>query len=716
MNKGGQDTSPENLQKALQAVDLAVKSRVPANMLADVLIKVGWPPDLINKAIDIYLKSNGQVVLKTDFKTWLKKYQKLAVPAVILVIVLSTIQAGVALLKPWPIKIIADSAFNTIPAPWPLTEYTGKPELIALAALMSVIIFLLGAAIAWYSDHLLLRAGFFLNRTIKTDSLRHILHLPLYHQERLAKGDYVYRQNVVTNSLSDLVLSTTAGIISSIIMIISVLAIMIHFSPKLTLISVVLMPFLYLTMRLIGPHLGFYAQKLAEVNSDTASAINESVDNAETVQSFTLEDRQLKKVDNYWWEGYRLSHKNMMWGNLLENSNSFLVILATSLVMYFGGMAAMNDNMTFGQLFIFMIYMGYLLGPIETLVEKITSRYQKIIDVGRVYEVLSDHEDIENLRKANPIPGGIRGFIDFQNVQYSYNDQVVLDNLNLHIEEGEKVAIIGPSGAGKSTILKLIPLFIEPQAGRISIGGYDTQSFSLQDLRKKVAWVSQAPQLFTGSVVDNIYDGDIYRPISPDEIKNAIEVSNTLEFLIKMPLGVNSPVGENGSFLSGGQKQRVAIARSLIKNAPILCLDEPTAALDAKSENYIRDALPEIIANRTVLMVTHRRPLLALMDTIYVLENGTLRNVNELGGLDAYLQTLEGINEEIVEQEIKDEQAYILPNAADNHIGMEEVVQPEIMQPSDPGSYDSGETQISHKDSITDTKEEKDDEVVIKLH
>lgn len=710
MNTGGQDSNPEILNKAIEAVDSAVKSYVPPDMVADVLIEVGWPPDLVNKAIDIYLQNNKQVLLKENFKTWLDKYQKLAIPSVVLVVVLSTIQAGVALLKPWPVKIIADSAFNTIPAPWPFTQYTGTPTLIAFMALLSIFVFLLGAAISWYSDYLLLKAGFLLNRRIKSDSLRHILHLPLYHQERLAKGDYVYRQNVVTNSLSDLVLGTTSGIISSVIMIVSVLALMMYFSFKLTLISIVLMPFLYLTMKLIGPHLGFYSQKLAEVNSDTASAINESVDNAETVQSFTLEERQLQQVDHYWWEGYRLSQKSMMWGNLLENSNMLLVTLATASVMYFGGIAAMSGSMTFGQLFIFMIYMGYLLGPVETLVEKITSRYQKMIDVGRVYEVLSDHEGIEDLRRDAPIPADIRGFIDFQNVQYSYKNQVVLRDLNLHIREGEKVAIIGPSGSGKSTILKLVPLFIEPQAGRITIGGYDTRSFSLQDLRKKIAWVSQAPQLFTGSVVDNIYDGDIYRPVGADEIKNAIEVSNSLEFLIKMPLGVNQPVGENGSFLSGGQKQRVAIARSLIKNAPILCLDEPTAALDAKSENYIRDALPEIIANRTVLMVTHRKPLLALMDTIYVLEDGILRNVNELGGLDAYLQTLEGINNQIIEKEIQDEQAYILPNTVDDHIGMQEVVEPEMMQPIP--QEGSGDTLISPRG---DRLDDRDGEVYIRL-
>lgn len=708
MIRGGQGNDPELLDKALEAVDLAVKSYVSFDVLADVLIEVGWPPTLVNKAIEIYLQNNKQAVYKEGFKVWLSKYQKLAIPSVVLVVVLSTIQAGVALLKPWPIKIIADSAFNTVPAPWPFTEYTGTPTLIAYMAVLSILIFLLGAAIAWISDYLLLKAGFLLNRRIKSDSLRHILHLPLYHQERLAKGDYVYRQNVVTNSLSDLVLGATSGIISSIIMIVGVLAIMMYFSFKLTLISVLLMPFLFLIMKLIGPHLGFYAQRLAEVNSDTASAINESVDNAETIQSFTLEERQLQKVDRYWWEGYHLSQKNLMWGNLLENSNMLLVTLATASVMYFGGIAAMSGSMTFGQLFIFMIYMGYLLGPVETLVERITSRYQKIIDVGRVYEVLSDHEGIEYLRKDSLLPADIRGSIVFKNVQYSYKNQVVLKNLNLHIREGEKVAIIGPSGSGKSTILKLVPLFIEPQAGSIFIGGYDTRTFSLQDLRKKIAWVSQSPQLFTGSVVDNIYDGDIYRPVSPDEVKNAIEVSNSLEFLVKMPLGVNQPVGENGSFLSGGQKQRIAIARSLIKNAPILCLDEPTASLDAKSENYIRDALPKIIASRTVLMVTHRKPLLALMDTVYVLEDGELRNVNELGGLDAYLQTLEGINEQIIEKEIENEQSYVLSNSVDDYIGMEKATQPEIMNPA--GTGQGGGASASKKGDRLD-----DGEVFIRL-
>jgi ABC-type bacteriocin/lantibiotic exporter with double-glycine peptidase domain len=698
------------MPKLYEAIDMAVTSGVPINMLADVLTKLGWPSAMVNQAVDAWLRANGRRTIKTDFKDWVKKYQKRARPAVAVVVFLGLVQAAVALLKPWPTKIMADSAFGKIRAPGPLADYSGTPKLIAITALMSIALFLIGAAFDWISDYILLKIGFWLNRSIKAESFRHILHLPLFHQERLAKGDYVYRQNIVTNSLSDLVLGTTSSIIGSIVMIIGVLAIMVTFNPKLTLVSVVLMPLLYLTMRLIAPHIGKYSQKLTVVNSDTAAAVSEAVDNAETVQAFTLEDKQLIKVNNLWEEGYRLTRKSMTWGNLLSNTNSLLVILATSTVMYFGGTAAMMGKMTFGELLIFMTYMGYLLGPVESLVNQITSRYQKLIDVGRVYEVLSDHEGIEDLRNNTRMSPNITGVIDFKNVSYSYNGQLVFKGLNLHIDKGEKVGIIGPSGGGKSTILKLLPLFIEPEAGKITIDGYDTQTVSLKELRKRIAWVSQTPQLFNGTIVENLYDGDAYRQISNEEIKNAVTISNIVEFAIKLPLGINSPAGENGTSLSGGQRQRVAIARSLIKNAPILCLDEPTASLDTKSENYIRDSLLHIVEGKTVVMVTHRKSLLSLMDTIYVLDNGILRNVNDLGGLDHYLALLEGIDEKLAEKEIRDERAYILPKYVDKHIGLDQIsaAQPviyaehdEILPVSDLDSgKQSGDPYVNEKGEI----------------
>ena len=631
------------MPKIYGAIENLVAQGAPTQYIPYALISAGWPPTLVNQAVEAWLTAHGRSLHKTEFRQWLKKYYRMALPAVIVVVFINLIADGIALLKPWPLKILADSAFGSIPAWGPLEPYTHTPKLILIVSLISIALFVLGALFGYIQDFLLLKIGFWLNRGIKAESLNHILHLPLFHQERLAKGDYVYRQNIVTNSLSDLVLASTSSIIGSVVMIIAIIVIMLQFNVALTLFTIILIPLLFLTMKLVGPKLGKYNQALTELASDTAAKVTESVDNAETVQAFTLEKKQLHNINRLWEVGYEFTRKSLFWGKILEDGNGLLVILATSAVMYFGGTAALNGTMSFGDLLVFMTYMGYLLSPVQNLVEQITSRNKKLIDVHRVYEVLSDHEDVENLRSEMHLPQKISGAINFQNVSYAYNDSLVLDKVNLTINPGEKVALIGPSGSGKSTILKLVPLFIEPNQGRILLDDHDTQSVSLHELRKNIAWVSQTPQLFDGTILDNLFDADIDRDIATDEVMQAIEIANVNEFAERLPLGLETPTGENGGSLSGGQRQRVAIARSLLRNAPIICLDEPTAALDAKSENYIKDSLSQMITGKTVLMVTHRKALLELMDTIYVLENSNITNVNELGGLDSYLAKLEGL-------------------------------------------------------------------------
>jgi ABC-type bacteriocin/lantibiotic exporter with double-glycine peptidase domain len=402
--------------------------------------------------------------------------------------------------------------------------------------------------------------------------------------------------------------------------------------------------------------MGFYARKYTENASETSAKISESVDNAEAVQAFTLEKKLVSHINQLWINSYIFTRKNQLWGELLTGVNGLLVASATALVMYIGGSAAMKSNMTFGDLLIFMTYMGYLIGPVETLIHQITTRNQKLIDVSRIYEVMTDHEGVEYLRQENHMPKVI-GKIEFKNITYSYNDRTVLSNLNFTINPGQKIAIIGPSGSGKSTILKLLPLFIEPSQGEVLIDGINTQHVSLRELRKNIAWVSQNPQLFNDTILENLLEGDVDRYVGDQEIADAVEVSNISEFVLDMPLAFDTPVGENGGSLSGGQKQRISIARALVKNAPIICLDEPTAALDIKSENYIRDSLEKMIQGKTVVMVTHRKPLLALMDEVYVLTDGNLVHVNNFGGLDTYLAKLEGIEQKKATEEIKIEKS-----------------------------------------------------------
>ncbi len=641
--------------KLYEAIEKTILDGVPPHLISATLVQEGWPETMVNEALDKWMQSHGKMKKSTAFKDWLAKYHRKALPAVGVIVFINVICVGINLLKPWPTKILADSVFGGIPAWGPLNEYTGTSTLILITSAMTLALFVFGTIFGAIRDFILLKIGYWLNKAIKQESMRHIMHLPLFHQERLSKGDYVYRQNVVTNSLSDLVMGTTSSIAESIIVIIGVITIMLFFNVQLTIISIVLIPLLFITMKIIGPRMGAAARELTEVASETSSRINESVDNAETVQAFTLEDKLLYKITKLWDRGYELTKKNLIWGELLTGTNGLFIVIATSLVMYLGGSAALRGEMTLGELLIFMTYMGYLLSPVENLVEQITTRNQKIIDVGRIYEVLADHEGIEYLRHDIHMPINITGQIEFQNVSYSYDDNVVFDNLNLIIHPGQKAAIIGPSGGGKSTILKLLPLFIEPDGGKVLIDNVDIQSVSLKELRQHISWVSQTPQLFDGTIIDNLTDGDSAREVSNEEIMDAIETANVTEFAAKLPLGLASPAGENGGSLSGGQRQRVSIARALVKDAPIICLDEPTAALDAKSENLIRDSLLQMIKGKTVLMVTHRKALLALMDVVYVLNDGTLTDVNRLGGLNVYLARLEGIEEEKIVHEIQEE-------------------------------------------------------------
>ncbi len=620
------------------AIERQVANGVQPQYITANLISQGFPPTLTNEAVNAWLLAHGRIQQKTGFRDWLKKYKRKALPATAIVVGVSIFSSAILLLRPWPTKIMVDSAFGSVPAPAFLSNLS-KPGIILATSALTVLIFVVGFLFGTIRDYLVLRLGFWLNRDIKEESFRHILHLPLYHQERLAKGDYIYRQNNLTNSLSDLVLDTTSSIAQSAIMIIGVVIIMFFFNVRLTLISIAMIPLLFVLVRVFGPVLGKISRALTQTASDTSSSITESIDNAETVQSFTLEEKQINKADGLWRQTYRLSKRGMFWSRGYRFSNSLLIILGTSAVMYFGGTAALNHEMTLGQLLIFMTYMGYLLGPVEELAAQIASRNQKMVDVSRVYEVLTDHEGIESLRKDNHFPI-THGRIEFQNVSYTYSDHTVLDNMSMTIEPGQKIGIIGPSGSGKSTFLKLIPLFIEPSQGRIMVDNVDIQTVSLKELRQRIAWISQSPQLFNEPIVENLRDGDVDRQVSDAEVEQAAEVAYVKEFTDKLPTGLNAPAGESGNSFSGGQKQRIAIARGLLKQAPIVCMDEPTAALDSKSENFIRDSIARLVQNRTVLMVTHRKALLSLMDKIYVLNEGKLKDVSDYGGLDAYLQKI----------------------------------------------------------------------------
>ncbi len=622
------------------SIEEGVSKGVPLDFIAYSLNRAGWPMKMVQEAIDEWRLENGRVQKTTNFQAWLKSYYTQSKASIALVVVLNVIASSIMLLNPWPIKIMADSVFGHEPAPGPLKPYTHTPELILFVSLITLCIFLLESLFGTLQAFMLLKIGYWLNRRIKEESFRHILHLPLYHEGRLPKGDYIYRQNQVTNSLSDLVLTATSEIIGSIVLIIGILIIMLYLNAPLTIITLVAIPFLIISIRYFKPHLSKWGQAFFKLNSQTSSLITESIDNTESVQAFSLEERQVVRLKDLWLQTYDVARHALIWNKLFNFTNGLIVSLGTALVIYLGGKEALHGQFSIGLLLVFMTYISYLINPIQEITTQLTIRRQKLVNVHRVYEVMTDHEGIEHIREDRPLPR-VHGRIDFQNVYFRHGDTLILNDINLTIHSGEKVGIIGPSGAGKSTLVKLLDLYLEPTTGRILLDGLDIQSVSLSDLRKNIAWISQSPQLFATSIKDNLEDGDIGRVISSQEIDWASQAANASEFIVKLPMGMDSIAGEGGSSLSGGQKQRIAIARALLKNAPIICMDEPTSSLDYRSEQLIHNSISSLIQRKTVLLVSHRLPLLNLMDKIYVLDNGSLTDVDKFGGVENYMYQLQ---------------------------------------------------------------------------
>ena len=263
-------------EKLFKAIAAEVQKGTPSHLLSERLVSAGWPQDLVNAAVEQFLSlSTGAKSKNSEFKNWLNKYYRIARPSIAIVVGLNLFDTVIALLKPWPVKIMADSVFGTQQAWGPLAPYTHTVTLLIITSLMTITLFIFGKIFGVFRDYFILKIGFGLNRSIKEESFRHILHLPLFHQERLAKGDYVYRQNVVTDSLSELVLGTTSVIIQSILVIFGVLIIMLKINPGLTMVSVILLPLLFVTIKLIGPKMGVWARKYTENASETSSKINE---------------------------------------------------------------------------------------------------------------------------------------------------------------------------------------------------------------------------------------------------------------------------------------------------------------------------------------------------------------------------------------------------------------------------------------------------------
>jgi ATP-binding cassette subfamily B protein/subfamily B ATP-binding cassette protein MsbA len=353
--------------------------------------------------------------------------------------------------------------------------------------------------------------------------------------------------------------------------------------------------------------------------SDLNAMLHDNISGVRQIKAYAAESVEHRRFNDFSDALQTATLRMMKWWAIYSPSMSFLRMIGYVLVLGFGGSAVMRNELTIGDFAKFLLFLSLFYEPIDRL----NSLNQMLLSgraaADRVFEIL-DSEEEPNSTTGAELPAEIAGHVHFENVTFAYQDQPTLNGITLDAQPGQTIALVGSTGAGKTTVLSLLARFYETTAGQITIDGTDIGTLNKSSLRDRLAYVTQEPFLFNGTVRENLLLAK--RHATDDDLWSAIEAAHAAHFVKELPKQLDTNVGERGVKLSGGEKQRLSIARALLKNAPILLLDEATASVDSETERQIQDALDRLMANRTAFVIAHRLSTIQNADRIYVLEKG----------------------------------------------------------------------------------------------
>ena len=334
------------------------------------------------------------------------------------------------------------------------------------------------------------------------------------------------------------------------------------------------------------------------------------------------EGYEVERFDKENMNNFRANMKYAQLSSTLTPTIEFVAAVGVSIILWYGGNSVINGSITAGSLVAFLTYAVNISNPIKRLSRVIGNIQKALAAAQRVFDVLDLPEVIKNAPDAKALPK-VKGDVRFNDVSFAYNEnEEVLSHVSFEVKPGEMIAFVGPSGAGKSTVASLLPRFYDATNGSITIDGQDIRKVTLDSLREQVGIVPQETVLFNGSVYDNILYGRL--DATREEVEAAAKAANAHDFIMQLPNGYETMLGDRGMNISGGQRQRISIARALLKDAPIVLLDEATASLDVENETKIQAGISELVRNKTVLIIAHRMRTVANADKIVVLENGSV--------------------------------------------------------------------------------------------
>ena len=555
------------------------------------------------------------------------------------------------LLQPWPIKIVLDNVLKSRHSQgWlsHLIQSTAGADPLAvlrLAAIAALLIALLGAICSYTEKYLTTSIGQWVLHDMRLTLYSHIQRLSLSYHDHKQTGDLISRATSDLDSIQSFIASGLLGALINTITLFGMVGVMFYINWQFTLIALSIAPVLFAVVYSYTRRIKKASREVRRKEGEIVSVIQEVLTSIRVVKAFAREEYEQRRLQEESLESVEMALRARGLKAKLNPLVEIIVAVGTAMVLWFGGRLVLNGSLSAGSLVVFIFYLGKMYKPMQELSKMADSYSKAAVGYERIREVLETHRDVNDRRGARQAPR-FRGLVEFDHVEFSYEpNRPVLRDLSLRIEAGQVAALVGPTGAGKTTTVSLIPRFYDPSSGAVKIDGVDVRRFTQQSLRQQISFVLQETLLFHGPIWYNIAYG------KPDatraEILRAAELANASEFIEKMPQGYDTVIGERGVTLSGGQRQRIAIARAVIRNAPILILDEPGSGLDASSEKLVLEALDRLMEGKTSIVIAHRLSTVRRADVIFVMQDGALaeqgrhEELIKSGGLYARLYALQ---------------------------------------------------------------------------
>jgi ATP-binding cassette, subfamily B, bacterial len=565
------------------------------------------------------------------------------------ILVVSLLAAPLTLLTPLPLKIAVDSVIGSHPLPAVFRAVLGPAAdgslaaRLALVAGLAVAIGLLVYLQALVSWILQTYTGERLVLDFRSKLFGHVQRLSLSYHDRLGTTDSTYRIQYDAPAIQWILVNGITSFVTSGVTLLGMIYVTAGLDGTLALIALAVTPVLFLLARASRARLRNRWYEVKEQQSSAMSVVQEALAAVRVVKAFGQEDREQRRF---------LQHASQgMWGQVhlafIEGGFDLLVGLTlatgTAAVLFFGTRHVQAGTLTLGGLLMVMAYLTQLYGPLAAITKRVADLQSSMAGAERAFSLLDEVRDVAERPNAKPIARA-SGAVSFSNVSFAYDGHhPVLHEISFDVAAGRRVGIMGTTGAGKTTLVSLLMRFYDPAAGHIMLDGVDLRDYRLADLRDQFAIVLQEPVLLSTSIAENIAYA---RPGAGErEIIAAAKQANAHDFITGLPQGYDTQVGERGMRLSGGERQRISLARAFLKDAPLLILDEPTSAVDVKTEAGILEAMERLMRDRTTFVIAHRPSTLSHCDTLLVIEEGRLaaRTVPEPApGAAPFMPTLHG--------------------------------------------------------------------------